>query len=124
MSGRTQTFGIKEKTVRVRIFPDAASAPTFSSQGGIASVVLQATGLFRITFQDAYFSCVEKQATYSAAANNVDLYPQFQGMANLGTATPTTCDVALKTGATNTNAAAANANNHIDVTFTFEDSAA
>jgi hypothetical protein len=121
-SGRTQTFGLKEKAIRLRIFPDAANPPTFTSQGGVASVVLQATGLFRVTLQDAYYSCVEKQATYSAAANNVDLYPQFQGMSNLGTSTPVTVDVALKTGATNTNAAAAGANNHIDVTLVFEDS--
>ena len=117
-------FGITEKTVRVRIFPDAGNAPSFTSQGGVAGVSRVSAGLFRIALQDAYFSNVEKQATYSAGANNVDLYAQFQGIANLGTSTPATVDVALKTGAVNTDAAAAAANNHIDVTLVFEDSAA
>ncbi len=124
MSGRTKSFGVDLKMITLRIFPDAGNTPTFTSEGGVASVALQGAGLFRVTLQDSYRSCVSKQATYSAAANNVDIYCQFQGMSNLNTTTPVTFDVALKTGATNTNAAAAAANNHIDVFILFEDSAA
>jgi hypothetical protein len=121
MAAVTKYFGRQRKGIELRIFPDAGNAPTFTSEGGVASVVLQATGLFRVTLQDSYARCVRKHATYSAGANNVDLYAQFQGMSNLGTSSPVAFDVALKTGATNTNAAAAAANNHIDVSLVFAD---
>jgi hypothetical protein len=122
MSGRRKTFGVNEKVITLRIFPDAANPPSFTSTGGVASVARVSAGLYRITLQDAYFSCVGKHATYMAPAATTDMYAQFQAMANLGTANPVTADVALKTGAANTEAAAANANNHIDVEMVFEDS--
>lgn len=123
MAGRRKTFGTNEKVITLRIFPDAANAPTFTAKDGVASVARVSAGLYRITLQDAYYSCAGKQATYSAAAATVDLYPQFQGMSNLGTANPVTVDIALKTGSANTEAPAANANNHLDVEIVFEDSA-
>lgn len=123
MAGRRKTFGTNEKVITLRIFPDAGNPPTFTSTGGVATVARVSAGLYRITLQDAYYSCVCKRADYSAAAATVDLYPQFQGMLNLGTGNPVTCDVALKTGSANTEAPAASGNNHIDVELVFEDSA-
>lgn len=122
MKGREKTFGTNEKVVRLKIFPDGSSTPSFTSQGGVASVALTATGKFTITLSDAYHSLVAFNATYSTSADNVDLYAQAGAVSNLGTSTPATAVVKLKTGATNTDAAAAADDNYISVELVFEDS--
>jgi hypothetical protein len=124
MTGRTKTFGVNEKCLRFKIFPDAGSTPTVTSQGGVASVELTAAGKFTVTFSDAYLTCVEATATYSTSADNVDLYAQLGAISNLGTSTAATAVIKLKTGATNTNAAAAATDNFISCCFVFEDSSA
>jgi hypothetical protein len=124
MTGRTKTFGVSEKCVRLKLFPDSTGTATFTSQGGVASVARSAAGKFLITFQDAYLSLVDYQVAYSTSADNVDLYAQLGAVSNLGTSTAATAVVKLKTGATNTDAAAAAADNFISCCFVFEDSSA
>lgn len=115
-------FEIASKTVRCRIFPDSTNAPTFTSAGGVASVARSAAGKFLITLQDPYRKCREFHCSYSTAADNVDLYAQPGAVSNLGTSTDVTAVVKLKAGANNTDAAAAAADNFIDVTLVFDDS--
>lgn len=122
MSGREKTFGTNEKVVRVKIFPDSSNDPSYTSQGGVASVARSAAGKFLVTLSDAYYSLVSFDATYSTSADNVDLYAQAGAVSNLGTTTAATAVVKLKTGATNTDAAAAADDNYISVTLVFEDS--
>lgn len=124
MTGRTKTFGVDEKAIRLKIYPDSSSTPSFTSQGGVASVALSATGKFLVTFSDAYRSNVSAQCCYSTSADNVDLYAQLGAFANLATTTAATVIVKLKTATSNTNAAAAATDNYISCDFVFEDSAA
>jgi len=123
MKGRESCFEKKAKTVRLKLFPDSSSAPTFTSEGGVASVARSAAGKFLVTFSDAYYAVADAHCTYSTSADNVDLYAQLGAFANLATSTAATLVVKLKTGATNTDAAAAATDNYISITVTFEDSA-
>lgn len=124
MSGRTQGFGVAEKIIRLKIFVDAGNAPTFTTQGGVTSVVRTAAGKYTITLDDAYYSLVSFQATYVDSGDAVDVYAQPGAVANLGTSTPITAVVKTKTGATNTNPSAAGTDVYISVDLVFEDSAA
>ena len=124
MAGRTKTFGVSEYCVRVKIFPNDTGTATYSSQGGVASVVRSAAGKFTITFTNAWLSCVEANVSYSTSADNVDLYAQMGAFANLGTTTAATAVVKLKTGSTNTDGAATATDNFISCCFVFEDSSA
>lgn len=124
MTGRSKTFGVQEKVVELKLFPDSTGTPTFTSAGGVASVARSAAGKFLVTFEDAYKEVSNVQCSYSTSADNVDLYAQPGAFANLGTSTAATFVVKLKTGATNTDAAAAATDNFIAISVTFEDSSA
>lgn len=117
-----QAFGTKPKRVDLIIYPDAGNAPTWTSTGGVASVDFTATGKYTITLQDTYRKLRAFHATYGTSADNVDLYAQAGAVANVGTTSAVTAIVKLKTGANNTNAAAAATDNRISVTLEFEDS--
>lgn len=125
MNRGTMEFGVQRKIVRCKIFPNNTGTPTVSPSGadGIASVARTAAGKFTLTLQDAYRSLVGFHATFSSAADNVDLYAQAGAVSNLGTSTPATAVVKLKTGSTNTDVAADD-DTFISVTLVFEDSSA
>lgn len=128
MSQGPKCFLIDPKLVTLRIYPNGAGVPTFDHEGGVASVVLSATGKFLVTLNDSYFKLVKATAQYQDAGDAVDLYAQIGEFANIqhgpsfiGTkGQPVTFVVKLKTGATNTNAAAA-AQTCILVDVLFED---
>lgn len=120
--GLRRTMGVQERLVSCKIFPNAGSAPSFTSQGGVASVALSAAGKFTITCNDPFYSLASFQATYVDTSDSVDLYAQGGDVSNLGTANAVTAVVKLKTGATNTNAGATDANRYISVDLCFEDS--
>jgi hypothetical protein len=121
--GTIRTQGVQERLVACKIFPNAGSAASFVSQGGVASVELSAAGKFLITCIGTHKALASFQATYVDTADNVDLYAQGGDVSNLGTTTPVTAVVKLKTGATNTNAGASDANRYISVDLRFEESA-
>jgi hypothetical protein len=135
MASRTMTrggyeFGTKVKTVRLRLFPNNTGDPTFTTgdgvttaANGVASVARSAAGKFLVTLSDPYRALLNFHATFSSAADNVDLYAQAGAVANLGTSTPVTAVVKLKTGSTNTDVAAAG-DTFISIALTFEDSSA
>lgn len=119
-----RTLGVREYCVRCKVFPNAASTPSFTSQGGVASVALSATGKFTVTLSDPYYSLVSFQTTYTDTSDSVDLYAQGGDVSNLASATQAavTAVVKLKTGSSNTNAGATDANRYISVDLVFEDS--
>lgn len=123
--GLIRTFGKQERQVKCKIFPNGASAASFTSQGGVASAVRSSAGKFLITGADGcnFRSLVSFQATYVDEQDNQDLLAQGGAVANLGTSSPFTAVVKLKTGATNTDNAAAGADRYISCELTFEDSA-
>lgn len=128
MNQGPKCFLVDPKLVTLRIYPNGASAPTFDSDGGVASVVLSATGKFLVTLNDSYWKVAKATAQYQDSGDAVDLYAQIGDFANvqhgpsfIGTrGQPVTFVVKLKTGATNTNAAAA-AQTCIFVEVLFED---
>jgi hypothetical protein len=120
-SGMIRTMGRQERLVRVKVFPNSGSAPSWTSQGGVDDVALSAAGKFTITGLHHFARLVGFQATYVDTADNVDLYAQGGDVSNLGTTSAWTAVVKLKTGATNTNAGAANANRYISVDLAFEE---
>ena len=124
MTRGKMVFGAKPKSIDLLIFPDSTNAPTFKSTGGVKSVARSAAGKFLVTLQDPYRKLRGVHATYNTAADNVDLYAQGGVVSNEGTTSPVTVVVKLKTGATNTDAAAADPDNFISVMIDFEDSAA
>jgi len=120
--GTIKTAGRQERLVAAKIFPNAGSAPSFVSQGGVADVALTAAGKFTVTGIHHFARLASFQATYVDPADNVDLYAQGGAVANLGTRTPWTAVVKLKTGATNTDAGATDADRYISLDLRFEDS--
>jgi hypothetical protein len=116
------TLALKPRTLHIRFFPDTASPPTYSAQDtkGVASIVLSTTGVWLITLKDTYKRLLSAHATIQMTTAT-DLVPQIGDVANLGTATPVTVVVRANAVATPTNIAA-NANNSISVTLTFDDS--
>jgi hypothetical protein len=115
MNKGAQSFLIDGKSVTLRIYPNGAGVPTFDHEGGVASVVLSATGKYLVTLTDSYYKVVKAFAQYQCSGDAVDLYAQLGDFANcnhngvtVGTVgLPVTFVVKGKTGATNTDAAAA-----------------
>lgn len=140
MSGRTMTFGLKEKALNFRILAGPLSAPSWATPvvvggpgdnpgntalgvaRGVASVAQTAAGKFTVTLEDAYAKITSGQATFSCSGDAVDIYAQFGAISNLATSTPATVVVKTKTGGTNTNPATTDTDTYISVTLTFEDS--
>jgi hypothetical protein len=128
MNHGAKSFWVDPKKVSLRIYPNGAGVPTFDSDGGVASVVLSATGKYLVTLNDSYFKVVEAIAQYQCAGDAVDLYAQLGDFANvqhgpsfIGTkGQPVTFVVKTKTGGANTDSAAA-AQTCIFVAVTFED---
>lgn len=128
MNRGAQSFLLEGKSVLLRIYPNGAGVPTFDHDGGVASVVLSATGKYLVTLNDSYFKVVKAMAQYQCAGDAVDLYAQLGDFANvqhgpsfIGTkGQPVTFVVKTKTGATNTDSAAA-AQTCIFVEVVFED---
>lgn len=114
----------KPRQVCLTIFPDGSSTPTFKASWGVTSVALTATGKFTVTLTGQYWKLRAGHCTYGTSADDVDLYAQLGVIANLASSSAVTVVVKLKTGATNTDAAAAGADNRICVTLEFEDSSA
>lgn len=114
MNQGPKCFLVDPKLVTFRIYPNGAGVPTFDSEGGIASVVLSATGKFLVTFSDSYFKVAGAYVQYQDPGDAVDMYAQLGLFANvqhgpsfIGTkGQPVTAEIRLKTGATNTNVAA------------------
>ena len=120
--GKEQVFGLARKRIDLVFFPDAANTPVVRAPSGVASVTYTAAGKYLITLSDAYYKCVGFHATYGSQADNVDMYAQPGVVSNEGTSTPLTAVVKLKTGANNTEPAAANADQRVSVSLLFEDS--
>ncbi len=112
----------KGRMIFLVIYPDAGNAPTWAATHGVASVAFTATGKYTITLKNNFRYKRGILLGYNTAADNVDMYAQGGVVANEGTATPVTLVVKLKTGASNTNAAAADPDNFISVGFIAEDS--
>jgi hypothetical protein len=124
-----KVHAVDPKRITLRIFPNAALAPTWDSEGGVASVAYTAAGKFTVTLNEPYFKPIACAATVQCNGDAVDLYAQLGDFNNVGRhngaargtpGQPTTFVVKLKTGATNTDAAAA-AQTAIFVDVTFED---
>lgn len=113
---------VKGKMIFLVIYPDAGNAPTWAATHAVQAVDFTATGKYTITLKHSYRKVRGLHATYNTSADNVDMYAQGGAVSNEGTATPITMVVKLKTGASNTNAAAAAADNFISVCFVAEDS--
>ncbi len=115
----------KPRQVVLTIFPDAGNAPTWKASWGVTSVAFTATGKYTITLTGGYYKLRAAHATYGTSADNVDLYAQLGVVTGLATSGSSVAVVVkLKTGANNTNAAAADADNRVCVTLEFEDSSA
>lgn len=123
-----QGFALDPKEITLRIFPNGAGVPTFDHEGGVASVVLAATGKYLVTLTDSYFKVIKALAQTQDPGDAVDMVAQVGDFANvfhngafIGTrGQPVTFVVKDKTGATNTNRAAG-AQVCIFVSVTFED---
>lgn len=122
-------YGIDLKKVNVRIFPNNNGVPTWTSEGGVASVERSNTGKFLITLDQSYYRVRSAQATFQTEEDNRDMFAQIgefnnvnHNGAQIGTAgQPTTVVVKLKTATANTDIAAA-AQRCIFVDLEFEDS--
>ena len=120
---------IDPKRITGRIFPNGAGTPTWESEGGVAGVVYTAAGKFTVTLNEGYYKPIAFAATVQCNGDAVDLYAQLGDFNNVGRhngaargtpGQPTTFVVKLKTGATNTDAAAA-AQTAVFFDVTFED---
>lgn len=119
------------KRITLRIFPNGAGVPTFDHEGGVASVVLAATGKFLVTLLEGYYKPIAAFAQFSHNSDVLDLYCQMGDFNNVGQhngaprgtpGQPTTFVVKVKDGTANANVAAA-AQTVIFVDVTFEDTA-
>ena len=117
---------IDPKRITLRIYPNGAGAPTWDAEGGVASVAYVSAGKFLVTLLEGYYKLIQAQATIQLSADNVDLLPQLGDFNNVnvngtqvGTAgQPVTFNVKMKTGAVNTDVAAATQTIvHVDVLF-------
>lgn len=128
MRGGAKGFALDPKKVTLRIFPNDTGAPTYDAEGGVASVARSAAGKFLVTLNDGYYKVIGARLAMQSAADNLDMYAQlgefnnvYHNGAQRGTAgSATTFVVKLKTGATNTDVAAA-AQTCIFVEVEFED---
>lgn len=127
-NGELRCVGTDIKVVFARIFPAGTGTHTVTSQGGVvAGVDDVGAGKIRLKLAHRYYKLLNFQCSYQEAADNVDLYAQG-GEVTLNDTTNnggnTSAIVKLKTGATNTDNAGADANDCINVMLVFEDSAA
>ncbi len=125
MANRTrrkiQTLGISLVQVHFTFFPNGASDPVAADirdPGYTVASITYASGIYTVTLRDTWARLVGKQVSYQNQATNVDMYAQF-GEIDL---TAKTVKIQMKTGATNTQPAAANANHSVSVTLTFQES--
>ena len=116
-----QGYEHKPHVVHVRIFPNGASAPTWSSNGGIASVSRSAAGKFLVTFEHSYQALAVAQLTAHLTSDVVDSVAQGGDVSNLGTSSAATAVVKIKAGTSNTDLTA-DPDNWIGCTYVFEDS--
>jgi hypothetical protein len=122
MASRTwrddKTIGVAIRRIYIRFFPNATSDPTFVDPGGTVASIVYASGTYTITLKDVFVRLIGAHATYQAAAANIDMYAQMGD-----------CDVAaktyvvqMKTAGTNTQPAAADANQSVSVELVFQES--
>lgn len=122
------TVGTNVKVIYARIFPAGTGTHTVTSQGNVVTGVDDVgVGKIRLKLADRYNKLLGFQAFYSDESDSVDLYAQG-GAVTLNDTTNnsgnTSAIIKLKTGSSNTDNAAANADDCIYVTLTFEDSTA
>jgi hypothetical protein len=119
--------GAMLRAVPVRVRLDAANdGVLLSNPGGLVlSCVHTATGLYTFNLKNTWRKLRSCQPHYAAAGDTTDLYAQADDdPGNLGSSTPVTMVVRLKTGDTNTDPPATPNGGVLDVLFLFEDSGA
>lgn len=125
MASRTRrkatTLGTGIVNLHFTFFPNGSSDPVAADirdPGYTVSTITYAAGIYTVTLRDVWQRLVAKQVSYQNQAVNVDMYAQF-GIIDLAAKT---IAIQMKTGATNTAPAAANANHSVSVTLTFQES--
>lgn len=108
------------KTIHLRIFPQGTGAPVVRGGGGNVTVTREGVGAYRLTMSEAYRWLIGCAATVQMASST-DLTFRLGAVANENSASPVTVDFRLEAGSTPTEVAA-NANNSVLLTLTFEDS--
>jgi hypothetical protein len=117
----SKTIGVGITQVHFTFFPNGSSDPVAADiidPGYTVASVTYASGIYTVTLKDTWSRLVSKSVSYQNQAANVDMYAQF-GVIDLAAKTVA---IQMKTGATNTAPAAANANHSVSVTLTFQES--
>ena len=109
------------RAIRFLLYPNGTGTPTVLGMG-VSAVSRADTGLFLVTLMDAHRHCTKFHPHLVVAGESTDLYAQGGTVGNLASGNPVTAHVRLKTGSTNTDAAAA-ATTFISVEMVFDDSA-
>jgi len=123
MASRTRrkktTLGISLVDVHIRFFPNATTDPTYYDPGGsVESIEHSATGKYLVTLKDSWLRLVGCQITTQLDGDSEDLYGAL-GDVDLAAKT---LYILTKTGSSNTDSGAADDNQSVSVTLTFQES--
>jgi hypothetical protein len=123
MSGRKlnkkETLGIKLVDVDFRFFPNSTTDPagTIDPGNAVAGIVHTSTGKYTVTLRDQWKSLVGFSATMQLDGDSEDLYATL-GDVDLSAKTVV---ILTKTGSSNADSGAADANQSVSVRLTFQD---
>lgn len=110
--------GIKLTQVFIRFYPNSTTDPTYDDPGdAVASIAHSATGKYLITLNQAWQNLVNAQLSIQLDGDSEDLYP-VMGDVDLSAKT---IYVLTKTGTSNTDSGAADANQSVSVCLTFQE---
>jgi hypothetical protein len=101
----------------IKFFPNAATAVAGTiDKGNVVSSIDYGSGIYTITFKDSFKSILFASAQFQGAATNTDMYCQLGDI----DASAGTLAIQMKTGGTNTQPPAADANLSVFVEVVFE----
>lgn len=114
-NGQLQVYGFGIVLVLGSFALNGSSSPVAANNKGKGfSVVRTSAGLFTITFVNSAISVLSAWSTLQCVGTTVDLYPQF---GTIDVVTNLTAVIQMKTGATNTDPPAADANSRCHFGF-------